>query len=60
MNTPHDIPLVQPVAEVIIGELWREIKRLACEDALVRQLRHDKAVSRHHYPKQFGPFGEEK
>lgn len=60
MNTPHDIPLVQPVAEVIIGELWREIKRLACEDALVRQLRQDKAVSRHHYPKQFGPFGEEK
>lgn len=57
---PATVPLVQPVAEVVINELWRELKRIACEEALVRQLRHDKATRRHWFPKQFGPFGEER
>lgn len=55
-----NVPIVQPVSEVVIGELWRELKRLACGDALVRQLRHDKASGRHLFPKQLGPFGEKK
>lgn len=49
--TDSDIPLVQPVGEVVIGELWRELKRLASEEALSRQIRHDGIVARVHYPK---------
>lgn len=56
----HEIPFVHTSGDIIASELWRELKRLACEDALVRQLRHDKASRRHLFRKQFGPFGEEK
>lgn len=44
MNTPPD-PTAAPnyvFSDVVITALWREIMHLACEDAIVRQLRRDK------------------
>lgn len=63
MNTPTEDPTSDPEyvsSDSIVSEFWRTLKRTACEEALVRQLRHDKASRRHLFPKQFGPFGEER
>lgn len=60
MTSPKDEAPTYVFSDTVITALWRELIRLACEEALIRRLRHDKAVSRHHFPKQYGHFGEEK